>query len=241
MRSSYLFILVSVFLQAFPGAYSQQSFSSLVFESYIHGDLLNWEKTLNDPKFQFTSPEDRYERAMALYGFIGLCMDQDEKKRAKAYVEQLTDLSDQLLNENPENPSYLALRAASYGMQMIFQKHLMMVLGPKSVKTLQKANEIDPNCPQVLVELGNQDWVMPSVFGGDKTRANRHYRRAITILQSDSFNMRENWYFVKIQMILADRYESLGFKNLAEPIYTQFLEEYPEFSLAKKRLAALSQ
>ncbi len=236
MKRTSTFVLFLTLTLINHSSFAQDSFRSKIYQSYIESDIKLWEETLNNPDYTFSSVEDRYEKAMAIYGFVGFCIDSEEKELAKTYLDQLLLICDQLLIENPDDPRFHALRGAGYGFQMALQMHLMMVLGPKSMKTLQHAKELGPEIPQVLVELGNQDWAMPKALGGDQANANRLFRKAITSLQADPEKIKDNWYYIKIQMILADRYEQLELPNLAESIYQNILEFEPNFKLAQTKL-----
>ena len=199
-------------------AQCQSSIQTEVYQAFVTRNINTWENILqqhNKP----SSQEDRYDRAMAIYGFLGLCADEKQKKRGKPYLEELLSISDGLLSENPSQPKYMALGAATLGLQLAYQMHKMMTVGPKSIKLLKKAEALGADIPQVLVELGNQAWVAPKVFGGDKELATSYYRRAIILMEKNPDQLIENWYYLKIHLVLADWYTKTGYSNRAQGIY----------------------
>ncbi len=217
----------------------QEDLRSSTYQAYLDSNIDKWETALNEDQVKPLSLESQYDRAIAIFGYAGLCIDSKEKKRAKAYVHELHDITSELLNQQPQNPKIMGIHAASLGFKLIYQPHKMMKLGPQSVRLLEAARKIDDRCPEVLVQLGNQSWVMPRVFGGDKEEAMHYYRLAITHLEKNQEQIVENWHYIKMQMVLADWYEQAGYNNRAKSLYLKVLRLEPGFELAQKRLKLL--
>ena len=194
----------------------QEDLRSSTYQAYLDSNIDKWETALNEDQVKPLSLESQYDRAIAIFGYAGLCIDSKEKKRAKAYVHELHDITSELLNQQPQNPKIMGIHAASLGFKLIYQPHKMMKLGHQSVRLMEAARKIDDRCPEVLVQLGNQSWVMPRVFGGDKEEAMHYYRLAITHLEKNQEQIVENWHYIKMQM--GDRANSSG-----TTCYSQFI------------------
>jgi len=218
---------------------AQRSFQHDIYQSYVHQHVDQWERALNDQAYSFLKIHEQYDRAHALYGFVGLCIDKDQKKRGRPYLDELVEITDKLLDHQPNNPRYLALKGATYGLQMIYQPQKMMTLGPKTVKILKRAEETGPNVPQVLVELGNQLWVMPGVFGGDKEEAIKHYHKALDGLEKSAAPLKDNWYYLRLWVTLAEWNTELGRVSRARGIYLKVINMEPSFEMVSLRLRSL--
>ena len=229
---SYLIFLI---LPAYPGI-AQNSFRSEIYSSYISGDMDRWERSMKGAADPGRNAEALYEYALAHYGFIGFCMAKDDKGKARDYLEKTRVLSARLIELRPADPRFVALEGALYGFQMAFKPHLMPVIGPKSLKTVNLALELGPAIPQALIESGNKDWFMPAVFGGSKERAMKQYEAAISIMGKDEYFTRENWYFLNSQMILAGWYEEMGLNNRARGMYLKIIGIEPEFEWVREKL-----
>jgi tetratricopeptide (TPR) repeat protein len=196
-----------------------------------------WEKALKaigDP--DKLDSKKLYDVALAHYGFIGYCLGRDEKSRARPYLEKAENLAIELLARSPDDPRFLALRGALYGFRMGYQPQKMMVLGPKSMKIIGRAEELGPEIPQVWIESGNKDWHMPAAFGGSRERAIQEYKKAIQLMEKDPAFTKNNWYYLNVHMILASWYESRNMTFFAHEIYRKLLTIEPRFNWAKEKL-----
>jgi len=192
-------------------------------------------KTAPDPG---RDAEALYEYALAHYGFIGLCMAKDDKDKARDYLEKTRAFAARLIELQPVDPRFVALEGAAYGFQMALKPHLLPVIGPKSLKALNRALELGPASPQALIESGNKDWFMPAVFGGSKERAIKHYEDAVNIMGKDEYFTSENWYYLNSQMILAGWYEEMGLNNRARGMYLKINGIEPDFEWVREKLGA---
>lgn len=231
---SYLIILI---FSPCPGS-AQESFRSGIYSSYISGDMNRWESLIKATPAPVRDAEALYEYALSHYGFIGFCMAKDEKGKARDYFQKTSELSARLVELRPADPRFVALEGALYGFQMAFKPHLMPVIGPKSLKALNRALELGPTTPQALIESGNKDWFMPAVFGGSKERAMKQYETALSIMGRDEYFTKGNWYFLHSQMILAGWYEEMGLHSRARGIYLKIIGIEPEFMWAMEKLGA---
>ncbi len=230
---SLLMVTLSLLLAALP-VQAQSTFRSQIYTAYIGGDMNAWERALKSMPAKVADNEALYEYALAHYGFIGYCLGIDQKDRARSVQDKTEELAGELLNREPGDPRFHALRGAVYGFQMGFQKHLIPVVGPKSLKAINRALEISPSSPEALIESGNKDWYMPHVFGGSKERAIRDYEKAIRLMDRDLDFQKENWYYLNVHMILAGWYNERGLTSRARGIYQKLLRIEPRFQWAQE-------
>ncbi len=232
-----IFLLFPFFrLSPFAFRLDAQSFQAEIYQAYITGNMDHWEKSLQGYSVKPSSPDALYDLTMAYYGFIGYCLGKDQKSRAKPYLNQAEIFVKELLGKYPDNPRFLALQGALYGFRLIYQPQKMMSIGPKSLKEINRAIEIGPDCPEALVESGNKDWFMPGMFGGSRERAIEAYKKAISLLERNPGQLQNNWYYLNLHMSLAGWYEERNMTYFANELYRKVLKIEPKFSWAAEKL-----
>lgn len=229
-------LLFSLVLSWLPLVSAAGDFRKTIYQAYISGDMDSWERTLIRLQKTDMKIDDRYDFAMAHYGFIGYCMGRDEKKRARPFLDAVEVIADELLGTDPDDPRYLALRGALYGFRIGYQPQKSPFIGPKALKIVSLALDKGPDCPQAWVEAGNTNWFMPELFGGSKPKALAEYETAIRLMEKDPDLVRESWYYLNIQMILAAWYEEKDRTFAAREIYRKVIGLEPQFSWAREKL-----
>jgi len=232
-----LFLLCMAALSVFPSALPAQEFRKKMYQAYLSGDMDTWERSIKSLKAQEMKLDDRYSFAMLHYGLIGYCLGRDQKQRARPYLDQVEVIAGDLLKTDPDNPAYLALRGALYGFRISYQPQKSPFLGPKALKKVNEALEKGPDCPQAWIESGNKDWWMPEIFGGSRVKALAGYENAIRLMEKDPALTNENWYYLNVNMILANWYEARGRTFDAREIYRKMVAFEPDFTWAKEKLS----
>ena len=230
-------VVFAFFLIIIPAEAKTRSFRETIYEAYISGDMDLWERTLKERLTASLDPEGWYETAMACYGFIGYCLSREEKARARPYLDQAEEIAGKLLAENPQDPRFVALRGALYGFRFIYQPQKIMIIGPKALNTINRAMELGPDCPQAWIEAGNKDWWMPAIFGGSRERAVEEYEKAILMIENDRLEIKNNWYYLNIQMVLAGWYKERNMTFRAREVYRKILAAEPRFNWASEMLS----
>lgn len=232
MKSRTLLIII---ISVFPCLAGAQSFNDGIYHAYVVRDMNLWEQMLRDNRNRIKSPPEKYDFAMACYGFIGYCLGKDQEKRAQPFLETVDSLADCLLKTDPFKPEYLALRGAVYGFRLSCQKHKLLSLGPKASQAISMAMHMGSGCPQAWVEAGNRDWWMPEIFGGSRVNALTKFEKAIGLMEADPLLLKNNWYYLNINMMLAGYYEQSGMTVAAREIYRKMIRLEPEFHWARER------
>ncbi|MCX6226768.1 MAG: hypothetical protein NTV01_18810 [Bacteroidia bacterium] len=126
-----------------------------------------------------------------------------------------------------------------YGLRLGYQPQLVLLIGPKVLKKVNMALENGPECPQAWVEAGNKDWWMPEIFGGSRLEALTEYETAIRLMEKDSSFIRNNWYYLNVNMMLAGFYKQAGRTFSEREIYRKMIRFEPRFGWAKEKLRNL--
>ena len=235
-RPLFIFLLFSVAFQAI----SQESLRSDIYACFISGDISKWEEVVSNHSLQDGNPDYNYEYALAYYGIVGYYVRNGLRQEGREYLAELVKITDILLEASPEEPRFLALKGATYGYEMFFNRHRIFSLGPKSMKVIDRAVELGPGVPHALIEDGNKTFHMPRFLGGSKEEAIRLYHIAINAMEEDPSYIKENWFYLNALTVLAGYYEQVGLTNRAKGLYVKINQIEPEYKIIKIRIESLS-
>lgn len=213
-----------------------QSFQEQLYTAYISGDMDSWERAMTVKSKSIKTDQDRFELALAYYGFIGYCLGTEQKKRARPYLDKGEELAEVLVSKHPEQADYLAVRGAYYGFRIGFQPQKAPFIGPSALRTVNAALLANPQSPYSLIESGNKNWWMPEIFGGSKDQALKDYEEAIRIMESHPDDLKNNWYYLNVQMILADWYAQREMQAKSRYMYRRIVTFEPGFQWAKEKI-----
>lgn len=164
-------------------AYYQCAF----FESYKAGTMAPWPALITEmEKASVQDTEWQTEMVKAMYGLVGYQIGQGGKDAARKYVDKADRLLEKLLEKNPKNARLHALSGAFYGFKISLAVYKAPFLGPKSLSHIEKAISLDPNEPTGYIEKGNSLMYRPAAFGGDKEEGLALYRKALTLMDTQS-------------------------------------------------------
>ena len=160
------------------------------------------------------------------------------KKEVIAHLDYAIDHLQTATKRDPNFAEAWALLASVYG-QKISQKPLTAVaLGRKSNKAKDRAHELAPDNPRVVLLAAIGDYNTPVIWGGDKERALEGFQRAAALFleQKVSDPLQPGWGHSRAYAWLGMAYVNRG--NLAEArqAYERALEIDPEFVWVKRGL-----
>jgi tetratricopeptide (TPR) repeat protein len=106
-----------------------------------------------------------------------------------------------------------------------------MSLGPKANDAMSNAKDLAPENPRVWIIDGTSDFFAPSMFGGDKERALRKFKKAARLAEKESVDdpLRPDWGHAEahawtgLAHMEAERYEK------AHMAFEKSLSINPEF------------
>jgi len=231
-------ILVSILLiSAFKYADSQ-TFQERLYSSYINNKLNEWEKIIADMQKEYNKTNnDRqlYNIIEAYYGFIGYLMTTDQHEKMDKFIETGDKYIDFLMKKYPKWAEIYAMKGAWYGFRMINAVYKAVYLGPKSMENINKALELDGNCPNAHIEKANVEFHMPPVFGGSKLIALKHYQTAVIYYEKNN-KTKNNWLYLNALISMAKCYEVLNNYKEAVNVYKKILTVEPGFFYIKNSL-----
>ena len=126
-----------------------------------------------------------YYAALANYRLSNLFpSDAEDKKEpvlndAIDHLQTATDLDSSMADA-------WALLSGCYGQSMGMNPMQSMSLGPKSDDALEKAKELAPENPRIWIIDGVSDFYTPSMFGGNKERALKKFKKATRLAEQES-------------------------------------------------------
>jgi tetratricopeptide (TPR) repeat protein len=170
------------------------------------------------------------------YGYVGWAMGQDMKRKVRDYLKKGDKIIDELLEKHPGWPELYAFKGAFFGFKIGLSPMKAVVLGPESMKNIDRAVEMGPGYPQGWIEKGNALFYMPKMFGGSKEKALEAYQEAIRLLETDPEELLNNWMYLNVLTILAQSYEKIDQLENAKITYEKILEIEPGFVYVRDEL-----
>ena len=126
-----------------------------------------------------------YYAALADYRLANQLPDDTEDKKEPLLndaVDHLTSATDLA----PTMADAWALLAGCYGQRMGLDPMRGMSLGPKANEAMTQAKKLAPKNPRVWIIDATSDFFAPNMFGGDKERALRKFKKAARLAEQES-------------------------------------------------------
>ncbi len=245
-KSTYILFLVVLFMAinhikalANNNQYATQKiFQDRIYHSYISGQILNWERTLNELEVFYQQNSDAsilYDLLLARYGFIAMCLGEDEKRNARIHLDKAEKELEELFRHPGYKSQSYALQGAFLGFRISLRPLSAIRLGPRSYSAIDKAVESDPNNPVAWMEMGNSRFYTPSTFGGSKEEALKHYRKAVNLFEANLPN-NHRWLYLNALVGMAKSYQYMDQPWLAVATYESALRYEPDFKWVKDEL-----
>jgi tetratricopeptide (TPR) repeat protein len=238
-KECYLYLMLTWILMGCTGAaLAQQAPHVAVYQAFINDRMEEWDRVIEDLAGREASLTDDQliELVGFYYGYVGWAIGQGMDRKAKAYIRAADDLIERLLVKYPEKPELHAYKGAFLGFKIGLNKLKAVVLGPESMKHINRAVETGPERPQGWIEKGNALYYMPKMFGGSKEKALEAYRRAIGLMEEDPGLISDNWMYLNVLMILGQSYEEIGELQMAKNTYEKILQVEPGFTYVRDEL-----
>lgn len=111
-----------------------------------------------------------------------------------------------------------ALLASMYGRKMGVKPQLGMFLGPRTSKLMEKANQMAPDNPRIVLLQATSDYFTPESWGGDKEKALKGFRRATELYADESvenpvmpeWGHSEAYAWLGIALMKKEQYDGAG-------------------------------
>ncbi len=230
--SVFLFLILSFW------AFSQNNYRERIYESFISGEMGDWETVLDEMEQQkYSDPDHLKELIGYQYGYIGWCLGNNKKEAAKETLSQMEKNLGKLKQQSGETADFHAFYAAAYGFKIGLSNWRAPFLGPKSMERAEQALEKAPRNFQVNLEMGNIWNHMPKVFGGSAEKAKKYYRKAIEIMENSEPGPPENnWMYLNLLALAGQMESKAGNREKALHFYQKALNIEPRFEWVKREL-----
>jgi len=192
-RTKYILSFLIILLLNINISYGQSDYRKLIYKAYINGNMNDWEKVMKEMEATELSNTAKLELLNYYYGYIGYMVGNNKSKPAKEYIKKGEKVIYDLLKDNSDNVTAKAYKGSFISFKIALNKLKALILGPQSMKYINKAYELDSNNIQALVDKANMHYYAPGMFGGDKKEAILYYQKAIKQLEINN-NITNNWF-----------------------------------------------
>ncbi|MCD7900173.1 MAG: tetratricopeptide repeat protein [Bacteroides sp.] len=224
-RSKYIISFLIFLLVGKVVCFSQSSYKQAIYNAYVNGDMSKWKVTLNKMESDSLSVEGTLELLNYYYGYIGYMIGIDKSKTATLYIKKGEKLIDEILKNDPQNPTANAYKGSFIAFKIAISKLKAVTMGPQSMKYINKANKLDYTNVQALTDKGNMLYYAPSMFGGNKKEAIIYFEKAIKQMEINNEN--NNWFYLYLLTSLAQYNQEMGNKEDALSVYEKILAKEP--------------
>lgn len=233
----FFLLLISLMLPGIAFCATPQEEVDVFYACFITGDMDRWLQEMEALEAAFYNEENAAvlkDLIVARYGYIGWALEND-RDAAKKLLPEAMEEADLFLEKHPRDPDMLALKAALYGFQMALRPLLAPVKGPRSLRLMDEALEIDPGHPQALLQKANAGYYMPGILGGSKTAAIEKYVQAARAWEKEGLD-RYNWQYLNLLAATAQAYQATEQWEKAYQLYTEILKKEARFAWVRDDL-----
>ena len=234
----FLLILFTSILEANVSAH-KEGYNCKFYRAYITGNMEQWPQWITELKQEYQrdrSPELLQDIVKAYYGFIAYSIGVDDYETADVFLEKGEAWVDKLKEIKAYKSTAYAYEGAFLAFEIGMNRAKAIFLGPKSMKHIHTALEIDPENPMALVEKGNAEYHMPRMFGGSYEKAAEYYEKAIVQFEANGPQNSCSWIYLNTLAWLAQSYDKSGEVQKARTTFQKILSLEPDFKWVKEEL-----
>ena len=174
-----------------------------------------------------------YYIALADYRIAGLLEGEskDPSEHLNAAVEHLKKATE----IDPQSAEAHALLSSVYGWQIGLSPMKTMILGPKVGKASQKAKQLAPDNPRVVLSAAISDFNTPKMFGGSKEKGLQGFQRAAELFAQEEPTdpIQPVWGHREAYAWLGIAYQGQGELESARAAFEKALAIDPDFGWVK--------
>ena len=177
-----------------------------------------------------------YYIALADYRIAGLLEGEskDPSEHLNAAVEHLKKATEL----DPQAAEAYSLLSSVYGWQIGLSPMKSMLLGPRVGKAAQKAKQLAPDNPRVVLSAAISDFNTPEMFGGSKEKGLQGFLRAAELFarEEPTNPIQPVWGHREAYAWLGIAYQNQGELESARAAFEKALEIDPNFGWVKYAL-----
>ena len=174
-----------------------------------------------------------YYIALADYRIAGLLEGEskDPSEHLNAAVEHLKKATE----IDPQAAEAYSLLSSVYGWQIGLSPMKSMLLGPRVGKAAQKAKQLAPDNPRVVLSAAISDFNTPKMFGGNKEKGLQGFQRAAELFAQEEPTdpIQPVWGHREAYAWIGIAYQDRGELESARAAFEKALEVDPDFGWVK--------
>ena len=139
---------------------------------------------------------------------------------------------------DPQAAEAYALLSSAYGLQIGLSPMKSMLLGPRVGRASQKAEQLAPDNPRVVLSAAISDFNTPKMFGGSKEKGLQGFQRATELFAQEEPTdpIHPVWGHSLTYAWLGIAYQDRGELESARAAFEKALEIDPDFGWVKYAL-----
>ncbi len=190
-----------------------------------------FERTLADAGLAAWS---HYYLALADFRIANL-LGEESKEQAAEHLKTAVDHLQKATKIDPQAAEAYALLSSVYGRQVGMSPMKSMFIGPKLGKAIQKAQQLAPDNPRVVLSAAISDFNTPEMFGGSKEKGLQGFQRAAELFAQEERTdpIQPVWGHSEAYAWLGIAYQGQGELESARAAFEKALEIDPEFGWVK--------
>ncbi len=227
-----------IVLFAFLTAQANEVYKNNLYTAYTKSNMKLWESTITLMEYEYKQNGNidlLYKLTNAKYGFIAYNIGNENVDKAGQHLWKAIKHAEKLIESGKYQSEAYALQGAFYAFKIGLKPITGVIWGPKSLRSINKAMELDASNPRAWLEKANSLYYMPEAFGGSKENAILHYEKAVNIYEQQG-KTSNNWMYLNTLTTLAQSYENVGKHKKAKEIYKKILSIEPRFDWVKNEL-----
>lgn len=235
LRYFLLFICILTAINTF----SQGVYKPIFYQAFIGNRMDTWESTMIQLEKEVSQKQDvllTYDLVVAQYGYIAWCLGNKNNKKAETILSKAEKNLDRLMDKRKNWAELYAFQASFWGFRIAISNAKAVYLGPRSLKAINKAVELNKHSPVVWLEKGNSLYYRPAIVGGSKTEAVDCYNTSVRLFESTPNTLQDNWLYLNAMTTLARSYEETGNITKARTTYEKILKFEPNYKWVKEEL-----
>ena len=220
-------------------ASGQTSYNENIYNAFVSGRMDLWEHNMNKMEEEYLRDRNiqgLYDLTYSLYGYIAYCIVTGDKIKARYYLNKATKNVNTLLKYHSSRAEIYSLKGAMYGFEIGLNPLKAFDYGIKSVKSINKAVELDKNNARVLMELGNLKYYTPKILGGGLKKAIYYHEKAVSMFELTEQELKGNWLYLLVLTNLGRWYSEDKRMSKAIEIYKKILDIEPDYIWVKRYL-----
>ena len=190
-----------------------------------------FERTLADAGLAAWS---HYYLALADFRIANL-LREESKEQAAEHLKTAVEHLQKATKIDPQAAEAYALLSSVYGRQVGMSPMKSMFIGPKLGKAIQKAQQLAPDNPRVVLSAAISDFNTPEMFGGSKEKGLQGFQRAAELFAQEEPTdpIQPVWGHSEAYAWLGIAYQGQGELESARSAFEKALEVDPDFGWVK--------